>query len=84
MKDFTEPAEELQAVEELKKRLQRGGGLFKLSGCIDADKAHLIRSIGGEEKSCLIVTHHEIRARELSQDLFFFDSGSSSRKWSVP
>ncbi len=73
MRAFTEPAEELQAVEELKKRLKRGTGFYKLSGCIDADKAHLIRSIGGEEKSRLVVTHHEIRARELSQDLFFFD-----------
>lgn len=76
MKSFTEPLRELQTIEELEKHLWRNKGFRKLSGCIDADKAHLMHTIGGEDKSRLIVTHNEARLRELYEDMLFFDRES--------
>ncbi len=69
---MTEPLRELNTIEALERDLESKKGFRMLSGCIDADKAHLIHTIGGEKKSRLIITYHEIRARELYEDLLFF------------
>ena len=72
MKSLTEPLRELNSIQTLERDLKSRKGFLKLSGCIDADKAHLIYTIGGPGKSRLIITYHEIRARELYEDLLFF------------
>lgn len=72
MKSFTVPLRELHVIEELEKSVKRGAGIYKLTGCTNDSKAHLISTIGGEEKSRLIVAHNEIRAAELLEDLLFF------------
>ncbi len=72
MRSLTEPLRELNTIQALERDLESDRGFRKLSGCIDADKAHLIYTIGGREKSRLVITYHEIRARELYEDLLFF------------
>ncbi len=73
MKAFLEPFEQLGEFEELKKILAKGKGLVTISGCIDAQKPHMIFSMGNSGKHKIIVTFHEQKAKELYEDYRFFD-----------
>ena len=45
MKAFTESLSGLREFEELEQQLKKEKGIIQVSGCIDAQKAHLISSI---------------------------------------
>ncbi len=74
MKLLTEPLKESKEIEDLEKKLsgKTPKGFYQLSGCIDAAKGHLISSIGrGKQK--LVLTFSDKKARELYEDLLFFE-----------
>ena len=48
-------------------------GLVTISGCIDAQKPHMIYTLGRTRSRRLIVTFHEQKAKELYDDYRFFD-----------
>lgn len=73
MKSFTKPLLELKEYEELKNTLSKEKGIIQVSGCIDAQKPHLIYSLSEERKKRLIVTFNEQRAREMYDNYRFYD-----------
>ena len=72
MRAFTEPLHELSGFEEMTKEAQKTG-LITISGCIDAQKSHMIYGIGNGRKNKVIVTFHEQKAKELYDDYRFFE-----------
>lgn len=70
---FASPLEELAVYQEVKETLQKGRGPVQLSGCLDTQKVHLMHELLPEYPYRLIVTHNELRAREIAEDYRFFD-----------
>ena len=68
MRAFTETLHELSGFEEMTKEAQKTG-LITISGCIDAQKSHMIYGIGNGRKNKVIVTFHEQKAKELLDNL---------------
>jgi len=68
LKEFQEIKEWL----EKKTKQKRAGALFAC-GCMDSQKAHFIKGLGEDFSCCLIITHHEARAREILEDYQCFD-----------
>lgn len=73
MEAFVKPLEELSGYEEMMRAAEQGAGLVSVTGCIDAQKPHLIYALGRERKNRLIVTFQEQKAKELYEDYRFFD-----------
>ena len=72
MKAFIEPLQELSGYEDMTKAAMQPG-LVTISGCIDAQKPHMIYTLGRTRSRRLIVTFHEQKAKELYDDYRFFD-----------
>ncbi len=67
------PLKELAEFEEAKKSLQKGAGPVYISGCQDAQKLHLIYGLGESLQVRLLVTHNDVRAREICEEFRFYD-----------
>jgi transcription-repair coupling factor (superfamily II helicase) len=72
VKAFIEPLQELSGYEDMTKAAMQPG-LVTISGCIDAQKPHMIYTLGRTRSRRLIVTFHEQKAKELYDDYRFFD-----------
>ena len=72
METFLRPLKELSEYETLVRAAGKPG-LVSVTGCIDAEKPHLMYAIGQNRKNRLIVTFQEQRAKELYEDYLFFD-----------
>lgn len=73
MKAFLHPLSELEELQEAVKQLQRTTGVIQISGCLDAQKSHMMYGLGDGFKNRIIVTFHERKAREIYEDYRFFD-----------
>ena len=74
MKTFVEPLKNLGGFAELQKQAQKEKGLYSVTGCIDAQKPHMMYCSSDGRKHTIIVTFHEQKAKELYEDYRFFDS----------
>lgn len=72
MDTLIRPLEELKEFQDLEESLKKERGIFQVSGCIDAQKPHLIYACGRRIAGRLIVTFSEQRAKELYEDCRFF------------
>ena len=59
-----QPLREWKDYETIEKRLPDLKGTIEISGCMDAQKAHLIYGLGERDCSRLIVTFQEQKAKE--------------------
>ena len=75
MRAFVEPILQMGQYPQLKKALSQKG-LFPVTGCIDSQKSHLIYAAGNGRAHKLVVTFHEQRARELADELSFYDAST--------
>lgn len=73
MRSFTEPLLDLKEYEELENILSKQKGVVQVSGCIDAQKPHLIYSLSRGKGNLLIVTFNEQKAREIYESYRFYD-----------
>ena len=73
MQAFLQPLREWKDYETIEKRLPDLKGAIEISGCMDAQKAHLIYGVGERACSRFIVTFQEQKAKELYEDYRFFD-----------
>ena len=75
MKTFLEPFLELSDIQELREELKKAkaGKFFELSGCSEAEKAHVMFGIGHDMPFKLIVTFDEMRARGLFEEYSFYE-----------
>ena len=71
MKAFTEPLSRLGEFQEICSSLKKGKGMVQVSGCIEAQKAHLI--YGAAADFPVIITYSELRAKELYENYRLFD-----------
>ncbi len=72
MEAFLRPLKELSEYDTLVRQTGKPG-LVSITGCIDAQKPHLMYALGQNRKNRLIVTFQEQRAKELYEDYRFFD-----------
>lgn len=74
---FSAPIRELGEFDNIKKDLFKKSGIVELEGCVDSQKAHLIHSLVEEmdhgEDNILVITYDEARARELLENLRFYE-----------
>ena len=73
MRTFVEPLKALNGFMEMMKKAKKEPGLYSVTGCIDAQKPHMMYAACHDGKSKLIITFHEQRAKELYEEYSFFD-----------
>jgi len=75
VKTFVEPLKDLGGFRDLLKQAEKEKGLYSVTGCIDAQKPHMMYACSDGKKNNIIVTFHEQKAKELYEDYRFFDAG---------
>ncbi len=73
MKAITEPLRELAFYDRMMDALKKRQTPVWIEGCIDIQKCHLISGLGDVYDRKLIITHDEIKAKEICEDYRFFD-----------
>ena len=84
MNVFTEPLRELEAYNILRETLEEAGIAGRPAGlladsCVDPQKANLLyalcreESLTGQARLRLVLTHSDMRARQIAQDCGFYD-----------
>ncbi len=76
MKAFLEPLRNLSGFADMMDITRKQTGLITVTGCIDAQKPHMIYAMNNGRKNKVIVTFHEQKARELYEEYSFFDSSA--------
>ncbi|MGN1186942.1 MAG: transcription-repair coupling factor, partial [Lachnospiraceae bacterium] len=72
MNSFVYPLKNLAVFEDMKKDLSKPGKPVLVTGCVEQQKAHLVFGVC-DSPVRLIITHNEIRARQLYEEYRFFD-----------
>lgn len=70
---FSQPLSELEDLQNAMKHLRHDSGVIQISGCMDAQKAHMIYVANDGFRNKIIVTFSEQKARELQESYRFFD-----------
>lgn len=73
MNTFTYPLRDLNEYGLILECLERKDTPVVVSGCIDSQKAHLIAGVGEKYKNRVIITHNELKAKEIYDDLRLYD-----------
>ena len=76
MKAFYEPLRELECFEQLHTYVSHHPGVVLATGCIDAQKSHVIGGLGTPACVKLVVAHDEQKARELLSECSFYHPGA--------
>ncbi|MBE5981277.1 MAG: transcription-repair coupling factor [Paenibacillaceae bacterium] len=71
---FEKPLRELKDFEGLCSDLKKKAGPVMASGCMDSQKVHLMYEAAKQAGLKLVITYDDTRAREIYEDLRFFDS----------
>ena len=69
---FMEPLLRLAEFENIKDAMKKSRGIFMISGCIDAQKAHLAYGLAGEDKRCVIIAENDLKAKAFYEDYRFY------------
>ena len=72
MQTFIKPLEELAEYVELRGKMKRGKGVLALSGCTEAQKAHMIYGLSYDAKNVLVITENDLTARTIRENLAFY------------
>ena len=72
MKTFLNPLFQLAEVNAVRDKMDKGAGILALSGCVDAQKAHIIYGLSFDAGKTLVISENELTARRLYDDLRFF------------
>ena len=72
MQALLAPLQEMAEYEEIEKLIKRGLPVG-LTGCVDAQKLHMIYGLGQNFKCRLIITYSDLRAREIYEEYKFYD-----------
>lgn len=73
MEGIMRPLGEMAEFSRMKEILEKEKKSFSLSGCMDSQKVHVIAGLSDNFKYKLILTYNEIRAREILEDILFYD-----------
>ena len=69
---FTAPLAELREYEELRSRMRKTKGLLSLTGCVEAQKAHMIHGLSFDVPYTVVVAENELSAKTLYENLRFY------------
>ncbi len=72
---LTEPLNRYEEYLRIRKDMEEKRFPLRISGCVDSLKSHLITALGEDVPCRLVLTYREEKARELYENLSFFDSG---------
>ncbi len=72
MKEIIKPLLKLEAYEAAANKIKYKNEAVCLAGLSDSSKAHVICGLG-EGKSKLIITYNEVRAKEIEEDIKFYE-----------
>lgn len=73
---ITKPLYEWRNFEEIEKSIkkyEKKDGSIEITGCLDANKAHMIYGLGGDVSSRFIVVAGELKAREMLEQYRVYD-----------
>lgn len=73
---FANPLMELAEYTDMKRDLETGKGPVQICGITDSQKVHLMHELSGKVAWKLVVTHDDIRAREIYEDFSYFDKNT--------
>ncbi len=68
MKALMQPLEAVAGYDDLKKQITKNTGIIEVSGCLDAQKAHLAAGLSEGCEVVLMIAENELKARELMED----------------
>jgi transcription-repair coupling factor (superfamily II helicase) len=72
LETLIQPLRELEAYNDVMEKLNKNISPIYLSGAIDSEKCHLMHTIA-QNRNKLIITYNELRAREIYEDMKFFN-----------
>ena len=70
---FTAPLTELHEYEELRTKMRKTRGILSLTGCVEAQKAHVIHGLSYDIPLVAVVSENELSARTLYENLKFYE-----------
>ena len=73
MDAFVRPLYELNSFEELEHFAEKPGTVISASGCMDAQKPHMMYGLNNGRGTRVIVTFNEQKARELLEAYRYFE-----------
>lgn len=76
MKTLSNPLLNFDTYIDMKTAMEKKAYPIVLNGCVDSQKAHFIPNLGEDFPCRLVLTYKEDKAKELYQDLRFFDSNT--------
>lgn len=73
MNTFYEPLKELKEFQEIQNSLKLNHTPIHASGCIDSQKCHVMAGLGADYKYKVILTHNDLKAKEIYEDYKLYD-----------
>ena len=73
MKAFLQPLQDLAGYEDLRRQLQKGRGVYEVTGCLDSQKAQLAAGLAENSRVTLLIAENELKARALFEDCRLYD-----------
>lgn len=73
MKTYLEPLSELAEYRFLREKIKTGSGIYSLTGCIDAQKAHMVYGLSFDVPCTVVVTENELTAKAFYEDFRFYE-----------
>lgn len=73
METLFAPLGELEEYDQLIRGIEQGEFPVQLIGCMDTQESHMIYGTGRDKRIRLVITHNEVRAKELVEDLKLYD-----------
>lgn len=73
METLFAPLGELEEYDQLIRGIKQGEFPIQLIGCMDTQESHMIYGTGRDKRIRLVITHNEVRAKELVEDLKLYD-----------
>lgn len=73
METLFAPLGELEEYDQLIRGIKQGEFPVQLIGCMDTQESHMIYGTGRNKRIRLVITHNEVRAKELVEDLKLYD-----------
>ncbi|MEE3419888.1 MAG: transcription-repair coupling factor [Lachnospiraceae bacterium] len=73
MNRLIEPLKGLPEYQELRERMRKTKGILSLTGCVEAQKAHMIYGLGFDVKKKVIVAENDLAAKTVYENIRFYE-----------
>ena len=73
MNRLIEPLKGLPEYQELRERMRKTDGILSLTGCVEAQKAHMIYGLSYDVKKKILVAENDLAAKTLYENIRFYE-----------